>query len=142
MDLEPRPFLPLGRRYLKSFAGGIAHKFSASAEHYAYLAWEYRVPRVTIDLISLKIDPPEFDIPRNRNLAWMCQLSLFGSVLRLLQPARVVKATLIANFEFVFPWPDSPGSHLGQSVYTVILTDERGKEWRGENRRKDTLMSA
>jgi len=107
MVFGPSP--PLGRRYLKSFAGGIAHKFFASAEHYAYLAWEHRVPRVTIDLLSLAIDPPEFDIPRNRNLAWMCQQSLFSSALQLFPPAKVVKAVLIADFDLVMPWPDSPG---------------------------------
>ncbi|MCW5827850.1 MAG: hypothetical protein KIT79_00910 [Deltaproteobacteria bacterium] len=136
------PSRPLGRRYLKSFAGGIADKLSASAEHYAYLAWEHRVQRVTIDLLSLTIDPPEFDIPRNRNLAWMCQESLLSSVHQLFPPAKVVKAALTADFDIVLPWPDSPGGHLGPSVFTVIMTDERGKEWRGENRRKDTLMSA
>lgn len=140
MDIGPRP--PLGRRYLKSFAGGIAHMFSASAEHYAYLAWDRRVPRVTIDLLSLAIDPPEFDIPRNRNLAWMCQQSLFSSALQLFPSAKVVKAVLTADFDLDTPWPEAPGGHLGPSVYSVILTDERGKEWRGENRRKDTLMAA
>ncbi len=138
MDIGPRP--PLGRRYLKSFAGGIAHKFSASAEHYAYLAWEHRVPRATIDLLSLAIDPPEFDIPRNRNLAWMCQQSLFSSELQLFPPAKVVKAVLTADFDLVTAWPDVPENSLGPSVYTVTLTDERGKEWRNVCRMRETWM--
>lgn len=33
----------LGRRYLKSFASGIAFMFASSATHYAWLAHHYRL---------------------------------------------------------------------------------------------------
>ncbi|GLQ06281.1 hypothetical protein [Sneathiella chinensis] len=116
----------LGRKYIKSFASGIVSQFVCSAEHYAWLAYDYRVSVVTIDLISLAIDPVEFDIDRNRNLARMCQTTLFQNVRLLTPPGAVTSAVLVARFGI----GQQLGDERGPSVFSVILTDDRGKEWR------------
>jgi len=73
----------LGRKHIKSFASGIALMFSCSAQHYAWLVYQHRLPTVTIDLLNLRIEPSEFDIERNRILAGMCQRTLFRNIEQL-----------------------------------------------------------
>jgi len=121
----------LSRRYLKGFAGGTAHMFACSAQHYAWLAHRYGISHVTIDLLSLKIEPHEFDIERNRILAGHCRASLLRNLERLAQPAAVNSAFLTANFGVDDYREDDRCPSVGESSFTVVLTDDRGKEWRG-----------
>lgn len=124
----------LGRRYLKSFASGIAFMFASSATHYAWLAHHYGCSRVTIDLLTLTIEPAEFNIKRNRILAGMCRDSLLRSIRRLKQPAFVASAHLIAEFGIQGYAINEQGSEfIGRSITTVTLTDDRGKEWAAVN---------
>ncbi len=122
----------LSRRYLKSFAFGTAHKFATSAAHYAWLAHHYGITRITIDLLAPSIEPAEFDIRRNRILASHCRDSLLRNVKRLKPPGAVTAATLIAEFGIHEYGVDDRFEWIGPSTFTVVLTDDRGKEWRGE----------
>lgn len=120
------------RNYLKSFANGVAHMFFSSAEHYAWLAHHYGIPRVTIDLLNLVIEPTEFDIRRNRILAGMCRDSLLRNAKRLTPPGAMVAARLVADFGIYEHEVDECGwESIGASTITVIVTDDRGKEWHG-----------
>lgn len=122
----------LSRRYLKTFACGTAHKFASSAVHYAWLAHHYGIARVTIDLLALTIEPPEFNIRRNRILAGQCRDSLLCNAKRLKPPGAVTAATLAAEFGIHEHGVDDHFEWIGPSTFTVILTDDRGKEWRGK----------
>ena len=120
----------LGRRHIKSFAGGIAHMFACSAQHYAWLAYQHQMPLVTIDLLELRIEPAEFDIERNRILAGMCRRTLLRNAGQLAPSGAVVSAVLSAHFGIDDYSEDGRAASIGRSVFTVILTDDRGKEWR------------
>jgi len=120
----------LGRKHIKSFASGIAHIFACSAQHYAWLAYQHRLLTVTIDLLELRIEPAEFDIERNRILAGMCQRTLFRNAGQLAPPGAVVTAVLSAHFGIDDHSEDGRSASIGRSVFTVILTDDRGKAWR------------
>ena len=132
MEAVETPFgqKKLGRKYIKSFASGIAHMFACSAQHYAWLAYQHQMPSLTIDLLELKIEPAEFDIERNRILAGMCQKSLLRNAGLLTPPATIVSAMLSAHFDIDDYSEDGRFATIGNSVFTVILTDDRGKNWR------------
>jgi len=123
----------LGRKYIKGFAGGIAHMFACSAQHYAWLARKHGLSVVTIDLFKLQISPAEFDIERNRILAGMCQRTLSQNIGQLASPDFVTAAVLSVNFGIAEYVPDGGSDVIGRSVFTVLLTDDRGKVWRGEH---------
>jgi hypothetical protein len=129
----------LGRKYIKSFASGIAHMFACSAQHYAWLAYQHQLPTVTIDLLELRIEPAEFDIERNRILARMCQRTLLRNAGQLALPGAVVTAVLSAHFGIDDYSEDGRSASIGRSVYTVILTDDRDKEWRVDQKEERIL---
>lgn len=129
----------LGRKYIKGFANGIAHKFACSAEHYAWLAYHHQIPKVTIDLLALRIEPAEFDIERNRILAGMCQRTLLRNAEQLAPPGAVVSAILSAHFGIDDYAEDGRIAAIGRSVFTAILTDDQGKEWRVDHALKRML---
>jgi len=131
----------LGRKYIKSFAGGIAHMFACSAVHYAWLAYQYQKSEMTIDLLSLRIEPVEFDIERNRILASMCRRTLLRNIEHLRFPGAVVSAVLLADFGIDDFTEDGQTASIGRSSFTVVLTDDRGKEWRAE-RKADRMLVA
>ena len=106
--------------------------FACSANHYAWLAHHYGIARVTIDLLALKVAPEEFDIRRNRILAGQCRESLLRNFERLKPPAAVTSAVLIADFGIQDYLSDVQCEWAGTSTFSVVLTDDRGKEWRGE----------
>ena len=132
METADMPFeqKKLGRKHIKSFASGIAHMFACSAQHYAWLAYQHRLPTVTIDLLEMRIEPAEFDIERNRILAGMCQRTLFRNAGQLAPPGVVASAVLSAHFGIDDYSEDGRSASIGRSIFTVILTDDRGKEWR------------
>ena len=119
----------LDRKHIKSFASGIAHMFACSAQHYAWLAYQHQLPIVTIDLLELRIDPAEFDIERNRILAGMCQRTLLRNSGQLAPPGAVVSAVLSAHFGIDDYSEGGHSASIGRSVFTVVLADDRGKEW-------------
>jgi len=122
----------LSRKNIKGFAHGVAHKFFSSAEHYAWLAYKHRAPRVVIDLVTLKVEPPEFDIERNRILAEICRCALKRNIESLAPPGTVTSAVLTADFGIDDFQRNERTLWLGASVFTVTLTDDRGKPWRAE----------
>ncbi|MDO4557705.1 MAG: hypothetical protein Q4C47_01930 [Planctomycetia bacterium] len=144
METPDTPLGPnkLGRKYIKSFASGIAHMFSCSAQHYAWLAYQHRLPTVTIDLLELRIEPAEFDIERNRILAGMCQRTLIRNAGQLAPPGAVVTASLSAHFGIDDYSEDSRSASIGRSIFTVILTDDRGKEWRVNHAEERMLIQS
>ena len=119
----------LGRKYIRGFAGGIAHKFAASAQYYAWLAYSHKKPIVTIDLIAMTIEPPLFDIERNRILAGYCHKALLDNTHSLAHPGTVVSAMLTANFGIQDLIIDGSSATIGETTFSVVLTDDRGKEW-------------
>lgn len=144
METVETPFgqKKLGRKYIKSFASGIAHMFACSAHHYAWLAHQHRLPTVTIDLLELKIGPAEFDIERNRILAGMCQRTLLRNAGQLASPGAVDLAILSAHFGIDDYSEDGRSASIGRSVVTVILTDNRGKEWRFDHAEERMLIQS
>lgn len=104
--------------------------FACSAEHYGWLANQHRMPTVTIDLLELRIEPAEFDIERNRILAGMCQRTLLRNAGQLAPPGAVTSAFLSAHFGIDDYSENGRYGKIGRSVFSVILTDDRGKEWR------------
>lgn len=142
METPDTPFGPnkLGRKHIKSFACGIAHMFSCSAQHYAWLAYQHQLPTVTIDLLELRIEPVEFDIERNRILAGMCQRTLLRNAGQLAPPGAVVTASLSAHFGIDDYSEDGRSASIGRSVFTAILTDDRDKEWRVDHAEERMLI--
>ncbi len=132
METADMPFeqKKLGRKHIKSFASGIAHMFACSAQHYAWLAYQHQLSTVAIDLLEMRIEPAEFDIERNRILAGMCQRTLFRNAGQLAPPGVVASAVLSAHFGIDDYSEDGRSASIGRSIFTVILTDDRGKEWR------------
>ncbi len=123
------------RRNLKTFACGIAHKFACSAQHYAWLAHHYGIPQVTIDLLTLHIEPAKFDIERNRILAEQCRENLQYLLNSRQQSTTVSSAIIIAEFGIDTYREDVRlGPIIGESTFTVILTDDCGKKWRGAHK--------
>lgn len=144
METPDTPFGPnkSGRKHIKSFASGIAHMFSCSAQHYAWLAYQHRLPTMTIDLLELRIEPAEFDIERNRILAGMCQRTLLRNAGQLAPPGAVVTASLSAHFGIDDYSEDGRSASIGRSIFTVILTDDRGKQWRVDHAEERTLIQS
>lgn len=131
----------VGSKHPKGYAGGITQMFAHSAEHYAWLAYNYQKPVVTIDLLTLRIEPPEFDIERNRILAEHCRHTLLRNLKTLAPPGSVIAAVLRASFGIDGYQVAGRHTTLGESIFTVILTDDRGKEWRGEHREERMLVA-
>ena len=104
--------------------------FACSAQHYAWLAYQNQLPTVTIDLLELRIEPAELDIERNRILAEMCQSTLHRHAGQLAPPGAVASAVLSAHFGIDDYSEDGRSASIGRSVFTLVLTDDRGKEWR------------
>ena len=144
METAETPFgqKKLGRKHIKSFASGIAHMFACSAQHYAWLAYHHRLPTVTIDLLELRIEPADFDIERNRILAGMCQRTLLRNAEQLAPPGTVVTAVLSAHFGIDDYSEDARSASIGRSIFTVILTDDRGKEWRVDHAEERMLIQS
>jgi hypothetical protein len=123
------------RRDLKTFACGIAHKFACSAQHYAWLAHHHGIKQVTIDLLTLHIEPLEFNIERNRILSGYCKENLLYLLNKWHHSTIVTTAVLIADFGIDdFREDGRFGPYIGESTFTVILTDDCGKKWIGVQR--------
>ena len=144
METAETPFgqKKLGRKHIKSFASGIAHMFACSAQHYAWLAYQHQLPTVAIDLLELRIEPSEFDIERNRTLAGMCQRTLLRNAGQLAAPGAVVTASLSAHFGIDEYSEDGRSASIGRSVFTVILIDDRDKEWRVDHAEERILIQS
>lgn len=144
MDTADTPFVQnkLGRKHIKSFASGIAHMFACSAQYYAWLAYQHRLPTVTIDLLELRIDPSEFDIDRNRILAGMCQRTLLRNAGQLAPPGAVVTASISTHFGIDDYSEDGRSASIGRSIFTVILIDDQGKEWRVDHAEERMLIQS
>lgn len=129
-----------GRKHIKSFASGIAHMFTCSAQHYVWLAYQHQLPTVTIDLLELRIEPAAFDIERNRILAEMCRKTLLKNAGQLARPGAVASAVLSAHFGIDDYSEDGSSASIGRSVFTVILIDDRSKEWRVDHAEERMLI--
>jgi hypothetical protein len=132
----------LSRKHIKGFACGITHKFACSAQHYAWLAHQHHKQSVTIDLLKLQIEPAEFDIERNRNLAAVCRDNLLRNTAQLAYPAVVVSATLHADFGIGDYSTEEGTASIGRSAFTVRLVDNRGKEWLGAHEEAKVLIQS
>lgn len=95
-----------------------------------WLTYQHQMPSVTIDLLELRIEPAEFDIERNRILAEMCRRTLLRNAGQLAPPGAVASAVLFAHFGIDDYSEDGRSASIGRSIFTVILTDDRGKKWK------------
>lgn len=130
MDTKDENSRKVSRRDLKSYASGTVTMFACSSQHYAWLAQHHGIAHVEIDLLTLQIQPEQFDIERNRILAGHCQNSLMRNIRKLSPPAAVISAKLSADFGINDFTEDEYGTlSAGKTVYAVTLTDDRGKEW-------------
>ena len=136
------PSKKFGRNYLSSFAYGIAFKFACSAEHYAWLAHLHRISEVNIDLLTMIVEPEEFDIERNRILAAMCRTNLLDNVRKIPPPFCLTRATLSAFFGIDDYAKNRHIESKGKSVFTVIVGDEHGRAWQGEHIESRMLIQA
>ena len=105
-------------------------------------AVQHQLSTVAIDLLELRIEPAEFDIERNRILAGMCQRTLFRNAGQLAPPGAVVTAVLSAHFGIDDYSEDGRSASVGRSIFTVILTDDRGKEWRVDHAEERMLIQS
>lgn len=144
METAETPFgqKKLGRKHIKSFASGIAHIFTCSAQHYAWLAYQHQLPTVTIDLLELRIEPATFGIERNQILAEMCQGTLLRNSGQLARHGAVASAVLSAHFGIDDYSEDGNSASIGRSAFTVVLTDDRGKEWRVNHAEERMLIQS
>ncbi len=127
------------RRELTGIARSIADKFSSSLQHYAWLARQHGINTVSVDLLTPRIFPEPFDIERNRILAAMCRQNLDELLKRLPPPAKVRSAELTAEFAIQDSLDGQQGRTIGPTKVTVLLTDERGKNWLGVKVTERTL---
>lgn len=134
-------FPNLGRKYIKSFASGIAFQFACSADHFAWLAWQEGLPVTLVDLISGRIMPEWLEIDRNLNLVQLCHSSLLYSLKRLKPPAMILSAKIEIRFGLTGYQHDSHIPEPGGASYTVILTDDRNKDWQVTHYEKKVLRS-
>ena len=132
----------LSRKHIKGFAGGIVHQFSLSAEYFAWLAYHYRLPEVTIDLLTLQIEPEVFNVERNRNLAGICQQTLVRNFKQLVHPGTIESAVLRATFGIEDFQAEGRTAAVGASVFTFILADEWGREWHAELMEERVLVDS
>ncbi|MDY0361822.1 MAG: hypothetical protein RBR08_10230 [Desulforegulaceae bacterium] len=131
----------LGRKHIKSFASGIAFKFSASCYHYAWLAYKNQIRNVSINLFTIEIKPEIFNIERNRILADMLRETLLECIKKLAPPANIISAFLKLEFgidEFI---ETENGMKIGMSFFTAELFDDRGKKWSVTHIEKTTLLN-
>ena len=126
------------RRELKSFACGMANKFICSANHYAWLAKQHKVSLVRINLLTLSIAPPEFDIERNRILAGQCRDHLMMNLQRHSLDRELDSAELVVDFEIDMPIMGKFGMYIATTV-TVNLGDKQGKMWIGIQKTTNVL---
>ncbi len=94
------------------------------------MAAAYKSPVVDIDLITGQIAPKLFDIERNRTLVRYCQGTLKRNNENLKPPAEIVKATLRIEFGTHIRHHGPRFWYIGESSFTVYLTDERGSVWK------------
>ncbi len=63
-------------KHLRNAARNIAHKFSVSTNHFAYLALSGYSKSIVLDFITNEISPREYSIDRNHILLNQCKVNL------------------------------------------------------------------
>jgi hypothetical protein len=66
---------------------------------------------------------------------------LLDNMRLLAPPSAVVEALLIARFGIEEYRQESHACFIGRSDYRVILTDDSGKQWRGESHAEQQLIA-
>lgn len=61
---------------LKGIASSTAQQFCASCEYFDLMMREQQVETVSIDMLTERIEPDSFDIPRNANLVHLCSANM------------------------------------------------------------------
>ncbi len=84
-------------KHLRNVARNIAHKFSVSAHHFAYLASSGCSKSIFLDFITQKIHPEEYSIKRNHILLSQCKEN-FERIVSQEEMANIKKAYLIVDF--------------------------------------------
>lgn len=70
----------------------------------------------------------------------MCRCALRRNIESLAPPGTVTAAVLTADFRIDDFQRDERTMWLGASVFTVTLTDDRGKQWRAELQKPRVLV--
>ncbi len=84
-------------KHLRNVARNIAHKFSVSANHFAYLASSGCSKSILLDFITQEIHPEEYSIERNHILLSQCKENL-ERIVSQEEMANIKKAYLIVDF--------------------------------------------
>lgn len=84
-------------KHLRGIAASIVHKFSVSANHFAYMALNGENKEVVIDFLTGGIYPQEYFIERNRILVAQCKEN-FEYLLTPEEKQKIISAKLIAAF--------------------------------------------
>jgi len=127
---------------LNGVARNVAHKFSASANYFAYMAYMHKIQRIRINLLSGKIEPGIFHIDRNNNLVEMCMKNLQTMLPGVRVNAEIVKEAYL-NINFKIPSYTMKGNILdqiqGEFEVSLILTN--GRQFRGFVRENVIMQS-
>ncbi|WP_114416943.1 hypothetical protein [Marinospirillum perlucidum] len=104
---------------LRNIARNIAHKFSVSANHFAYLASSSEYQYAEIDLCSGQIIPVEYNLERNRILVEQCRSNLF-CLLRDNEVSEIETVFLTVGFT-----PAAGATLMGEFTITFTLKNNR-----------------
>lgn len=119
-------------KLLNGVARNVAHKFSASAHHFAYMAYMHRIPSIRIDLLSGMINSEIFHIDRNNILIRMCMDNLQTMLSGIRMNSEVIKgAFLNVNFDISSSIStENPLEHV-RCEFEVKLFHSNGKQFVG-----------
>jgi hypothetical protein len=117
---------------LYGVARNVAHKFSVSSNHFAYMAYMHRIQSIRIDLLSGIIKPEVFHIDRNNNLVKMCMENLQTMLSGIKVPADMVKEAYL-YICFDIPSETINGNTIDQIIgkFEVNIIHTNGRQFRG-----------
>jgi len=117
---------------INGVARNVAHKFSVSANHFAYMAYMHRIQSIRIDLLSGMIKPGVFLIDRNNKLINMCMKNLQTMLSGIGVSTEMVKEAYL-DIYFEIPSDTINGNALDKipGVFEVKLIHTNGNRFRG-----------
>jgi len=127
---------------LNGVARNVAHKFSASANHFAYMAYIHKIQSIRIDLLSGIINPGIFHIDRNNNLVEMCMNNLQTMISGVRVNAEMIKEAYL-DIYFNIPSYTVNGNVLDQiqCMFKVNLILVNGRQFGGFIRENVIMQS-
>jgi hypothetical protein len=127
---------------LYGVARNVAHKFSVSSNHFAYMAYMHRIQSIRIDLLTGIITPEVFHIERNNNLIKMCMENFHTMLSGIKVPAEMVKEAYLYIY-FEIPSETINGNTYDQILgkFEVNIIHANGRQFRGVVRENVIMQS-